>query len=180
MPGFHSLTGCDSNSAFYGVGKKRAWSVWQEFPEATNAPMHISTTPEEVHARIMAVLEELVVRMYSSSLSAITSVNKARFEMFHYGGKDFDHIPPTQDAWSQALIQSPAMPSPSLWGYKLKNACWEPEWITLPTIKKKHLHICHCKKVCKPPCVCVVNNACCTSPCTCRGNCYPESGYPKN
>ena len=93
LPGFHSLTGCDSNSAFYGVGKKRAWSVWQEFPEATNAPMHISTTPEEVHARIMAVLEELVVRMYSSSLSAITSVNKARFEMFHYGGKDFDHIP---------------------------------------------------------------------------------------
>ena len=55
--------------------------------------MHISTTPEEVHARIMAVLEELVVRMYSSSLSGITSVNKARFEMFHYGGKDFDHIP---------------------------------------------------------------------------------------
>ena len=70
----------------------------------------------------MAVLEKLVVKMYAPSLTEVTSVNRARFEMFHYSGKDFDHLPPTQDAlrlhvlrgaytaghlWSQALQATP-------------------------------------------------------------------------
>ena len=135
----------------------------------------------------MCLLEEFVVRMYSSSLTGVSSVNQARYELFHYGGKDFDHLPPTLDSlnlhvlrgaytaghiWGQALIKSPMLPSPSLWGYKMENTSWQPEWSTLPTITKKHLHICHCKKACKPPCVCAVNKVCCTSLCTCRGNCY--------
>ena len=185
--GFHSLTGCDSNSAFYGVGKKRAWSAWKDFPELTAALVHISSTSADVPANIMCLLEEFVVRMYSSSLTGVSSVNQARYELFHYGGKDFDHLPPTLDSlnlhvlrgaytaghiWGQALIKSPMLPSPSLWGYKMENTSWQPEWSTLPTITKKHLHICHCKKACKPPCVCAVNKVCCTSLCTCRGNCY--------
>ena len=91
--GFHSLTGCDSNSAFYGVGKKRAWTAWRDFPEATDALVQISSTAEEVPDHTMTVLEELVVRMYSSTLTDVKSVNRARFEMFHYSGKDFDHLP---------------------------------------------------------------------------------------
>ena len=156
--GFHSLTGCDSNSAFYGVGKKTAWSAWRDFPEATDALVYISSTPEEVPDNIMAVLEKLVVKMYAPSLTEVTSVNRARFEMFHYSGKDFDHLPPTQDAlrlhvlrgaytagylWSQALISTPTLPYPAFWGYQLcKDGSWKPKWTTNPTIKKEHLKIC--------------------------------------
>ena len=35
LPAFHALTGCDTTSAFFGKGKKRAWTVWQSFPELT-------------------------------------------------------------------------------------------------------------------------------------------------
>ena len=35
QPAFHALTGCDMTSAFFGKGKKTAWSVWQSLPELT-------------------------------------------------------------------------------------------------------------------------------------------------
>ena len=97
----------------------------------------------------MSLLEEFVVRIYSSKLEGVTTVNRARYEMFTYGGKDFDHLPPTKNAlsfhtlraayiaghvWGQALDPSPNLPSPSSWGYEMKNNTWIPKWTTLPTI----------------------------------------------
>ena len=46
----------------------------------------------------MSLIEEFIVRMYTSKLEAVASVNRARYEMFTYSGKDFDHIPPTKNA----------------------------------------------------------------------------------
>ena len=33
LPVFHSFTGCDTTSAFYGRGKKSAWEAWNCFEE---------------------------------------------------------------------------------------------------------------------------------------------------
>ena len=132
-------------------------------------------------------IEEFIVRIYSSSLDGVTSVNQARYELFQFGGKDFDHLPPTKDAlkqhllrtvytagfnWGQALNKCPVLPSPLLWGYVMKNDQLQPLWTTLPTLSKDHLSICSCKKHCKPPCGCVSKKVCCTSLCKCRGSCY--------
>ena len=54
--GFNGLMVVRGNPAFYGVGKKTAWSAWRDFPEATDALDYISSTPEEVPDNIMAVL----------------------------------------------------------------------------------------------------------------------------
>ena len=185
------MTGCDSTSAFYNMGKKGPWKVWQNFPEITEAFSYISATPDDIPDNIMSLIEEFVVRVYSPTLEGITTVNGARYELFTYGGKDFDHIPPTKNAlelhtrraaytaghiWGQALVKAPTLPSPSLWGYVMKDDSWQPVWTTIPTISKEHLRICHCKKECKPPCVCVSKKVCCTSLCTCRGECY---GHPR-
>ena len=32
---FHSFTGCDVTSSFFGIGKKTAWNAWESFPEVT-------------------------------------------------------------------------------------------------------------------------------------------------
>ena len=81
------------------------------------------------------------------------------------GGKDFDHLPPTQNAlkhhlqralytaghiWAQALQKCPAMPLLLLWGYEMKKDKLLPLWKTVPTLSKDHLSICFCKKKCKP------------------------------
>ena len=46
----------------------------------------------------MALIEEFVVRVYSSKLERVTTVNRARYELFTYAGIDFDHLPPTKNA----------------------------------------------------------------------------------
>ena len=183
---FHALTGCDSNSAFYGISKNKAWSVWQDNPQFTNAFMFLSRPVGDIPSDISAQIEEFVVRLYLSNEDIVT-VNKARYELFQFSGKDFDNIPPTQDAlkqhirhaaytaghiWGHALNIAPALPSPLMWGYQLINDMLQPVWTTIPTISKKHLKVCHCKIVCKPPCVCAINQVSCTSLCTCRGECY--------
>ena len=37
LPGFHALTGCDSTSSFYGIGKKKAWNVIEKSSEFQTA-----------------------------------------------------------------------------------------------------------------------------------------------
>ena len=71
---FHSLTGCDTTSAFQGKGKRTAWAVWQDFPELTSALLHLSTFPSTIYDDVMSYVEAFVVRLYGGSLD-ITSVD---------------------------------------------------------------------------------------------------------
>ena len=177
-----AFTGCDSTSAFYDIGKKGPWQARKDFPEVTEAFGFLSRTSESIPEAMMSLVEEFVVRLYSSKLEGVPTVNRARYELFIYGGKDFDHLPPTKNAlsfhtlrtayiaghvWGQALDPSPNLPSPSSWGYEMKNNLWNPKWTTVPTISKQHLTICHCKKECRLPCLCSSRGLCCTSLCTC-------------
>ena len=123
--GFHAFTGCDSVSAFYDIGKKGPWQVWKDFPQVTEAFLFLSSTPTNILEHIMALIEEFVVRVYSSKLEGVTTVNRARYELFTYAGQDFDHLPPTKNAldfhtlraayiaghiWGQALVPAPTLP----------------------------------------------------------------------
>lgn len=50
LPFFHALTGCDTVSAFFGIGKAQAFKVWMAMGELlTKAFMEISSEePENV------------------------------------------------------------------------------------------------------------------------------------
>ena len=102
-----------------------------KFPAVTEAFTHISQAPDSIPENIMSLVEQFVVRLYSNTLENVTTVNKARFELFQFGGNDFDHLPPTQNAlkhhvqraaytaghiWGQALQKCPEMPSTLLLG----------------------------------------------------------------
>ena len=45
LPVFHSFTGCDTVSAFYGKAKASAWTAWKCFPEVTEAFCYIAKKP---------------------------------------------------------------------------------------------------------------------------------------
>ena len=59
--GFHSFTGCDTVSAFFGRGKKSAWETWKTFPEATDGFVAIGSYPPIITDDIIARLERFVV-----------------------------------------------------------------------------------------------------------------------
>ena len=42
---FHSFTGCDTTSTFYGKGKKSAWEAWNCYPDVTQAFAYVHSTP---------------------------------------------------------------------------------------------------------------------------------------
>ena len=66
LPAFHALTGCDTTSAFFGKGKKTAWSVWQSLPELT-LPLKLLSSPNPTVDMIrthMPTLEKFVIQFY--------------------------------------------------------------------------------------------------------------------
>ena len=42
FPSFHSFTGCDTTSTFFGKRKKSAWEAWKSFPVVTNAFLYMA------------------------------------------------------------------------------------------------------------------------------------------
>ena len=191
---FHSLTGCDIVSAFYGKGKKTAWQLWKQFPEVTWAFQRLAGAPPEapkIPEDTMRVLEQFVARLHHLDTAG---VDAARFEGFCYKGLDFDHLPPSSDAlrlhilrgvyqgghvWGKCLFRDPNLPDPAEWGWKRSEGLWIPLWIQRDILSHAtpQLASCKCSKACKPPCKCCVRGLPCTPLCLCRGLCY---GKPRH
>ncbi len=83
VPVFHALTGCDTNSAFKGNGKKTAWQAWQVLQAVTNTFVHLAQHPFEkltADSEHFKAIERLVVVLYDRT-SSLSSVNDAREEL---------------------------------------------------------------------------------------------------
>eukprot|EP00745_Piridium_sociabile_P029611 TRINITY_DN48831_c1_g1_i5.p1 TRINITY_DN48831_c1_g1~~TRINITY_DN48831_c1_g1_i5.p1 ORF type:complete len:333 (-),score=65.80 TRINITY_DN48831_c1_g1_i5:455-1453(-) len=90
LPAFHALTGCDTTSAFFGKGKKTAWSVWQSLPELT-LPLQLLSCPNpsvEMVRTHTTMLERFVIQLYGVYDDDITSVDAARLYLFLHKGRD--------------------------------------------------------------------------------------------
>jgi len=94
LPAFHALTGCDVTSSFFGKGKKKAWSVWQSYPELTQAL--------EILSRYDVDLQMV---MLCSCMESIRTVDEARLYLFIHKGRDFENMPPSSDALHQHLLR---------------------------------------------------------------------------
>jgi hypothetical protein len=95
---FHSKTGCDTVSAFNGIGKLSAWKVWGDSPDVTEIFQMVSNKPFTnviPYSTAFSHLEQFVINMYDKSNSA-KSVNEARRLMFTKKNCMFDRLPPTQ------------------------------------------------------------------------------------
>ena len=184
----HGFTGCDTVSAFRGIGKKTAWTVWRSMPHLIPLFARLSRAPCEVSSTDMEQIERFVVLLYQRT-SALNQVNEARLHLFTQNRK-MDYIPPTFHAleqhlkravyqaghiWGQCLVANPELPSPSLWGWNKANndnTC-TPCWSTLPEAAKacQELLKCGCKKACSKRFRCAKANLQCTNLCYCSGQC---------
>lgn len=174
-----------------GRGKKTAWSVWNSFPELTDALVSLSSSPtlRDVDTSF-EVIERFVVLLYDKS-STLSDVNSLRKELFAKKGRSIEGIPPTSAAlkqhflravyqgglvWGQSILKAPDIESPELWGWK-KDTTWSPLWTTLPQAKDSCYELiqCGCKKGCRGRCKCLKANLQCTALCNCGGNCQQDS-----
>ena len=186
LPFFHALTGCDTTSAFCGIGKKTAWDAWEIFPQVTTVFSSLSKNLCEIDHSLLDKLEHFVVLLYSKTCEA-ERVNEARQELFARG-RSVENIPPTQGAliqhvyraafqagyiWGQALVPQQQLPSPSNWGWEETQDGWMAKWTTLPEASTacNELLRCGCKKSCQGLCKCFRAKLKCTFLCACAGHC---------
>ena len=187
----HAFSGCDTVSSFSGIGKKTIWDVWRSVPNLTALFGHLSQTPQEVTDDNMQEIEIFVLLLYSRT-SPFATVNAARKQLFSYGNRRLENIPPSRAAllqhvkrasfqagyiWGQALTANPSLPSPSEWGWqKDKDGNWTPLWTTLPEASKgcRELVKCNCKKRCLGQCKCHKANLKYTQLCFCGRQCTEQ------
>ena len=193
LPGFHAFTGCDSTSAFYGKGMKKAWSVWQSYPAVTEAFLYLSQpSPQKQHLdRILPTLHVFVNKLYGVSEDSAEDVDGARLVLLVHHGKSFEDIPPSSDTLYQKVLRTAfqsghiwgnmhqrdiSEESPMDWGWHqpTENSPITPLYVTTPILSSAmpELSSCGCRnEICKGNCVCIKHKYQCSMLCKCHGRC---------
>ena len=186
----HALSGCDTVSAFAGIGKKTAFTLFITLPHLLPVFKRFSSPLLSVTDEDFKVVERYIILLYSKT-SSHASVNEARKHLFSQGNRQIENIPPTRCAlvehvnravyqaghiWGQAMIANPELPNPSDWGWIKNNDTWVPFWSSLPEAAKscRELIKCNCKNTCSGRCKCIKANLLCTQLCHCEGLCVRE------
>ena len=92
---FHSFTGRD---------KKRHR---RRFPDVTYVFLHLSEQPDILSEANLAVLERLVILIYSTTCDVL-KVNKAMQTIFSQGWRNIENIPPTEAVLIDHIVQKRA------------------------------------------------------------------------
>ena len=154
LPVFHSFTGCDTTSAFFGKGKKSAWEAWKCYHDVTPAFTFMALplfTEVDADAQHFQLLEHFTVVLYDKT-SDLQDVDEARKDQFCQKGKPMERLPPTQDAllqhskrvayqagiWCTSEHSEQHAPTPEGWGWTLDedSQSWVPVWNILPVASK--------------------------------------------
>ena len=61
---FHAMSGCDTVSAFRGVGKKTARAIWCSMSNLDNIFARLSHAPKQIFTEDLKQLERVVVLLY--------------------------------------------------------------------------------------------------------------------
>ena len=190
LPAFHAISGCDTTSSFHQKGKKSAWDTWQLFDDVTEAFVKVWEVPSVDRIKeLMPLFEQFIIFMYDKT-STCSSVDEARKDLFTRKGRSIDLIPPTSAAllqhvkrsayqaghvWGQALVSSPALPTPAEWGWSKISEEWHPLWSTLQQASVSCMEFMKCgcnpDKGCRGRCKCLKNQLVCTTLCKCGGDC---------
>ena len=188
LPIFHSLTGCDTVSGFHGIGKLKAWQLWQTYDDITPTFCALSQAPECITENEFLAVERFVILLYDRT-SHLVRVNDARRVLFSHKGRSMENIPPTRAAleehlkrtvfqgghiWGQALFPQPTIPDPYNWGWTrdMSNAL-TPLWTSLPPASQSCMALlsCGCKQGCRGRCKCTTAGLRCTALCKCAADC---------
>ena len=98
--GLHCLTGCDSVSAFYGKGKKKALNLLLKDVELCSAFKDLGER-FDIDPDMATSLEKFVCKLYGQK--GVDTVNEARYDMFRLARKSEIAMPPNQDSLTEHI-----------------------------------------------------------------------------
>ncbi|CAH3177444.1 unnamed protein product [Porites evermanni] len=167
---FHAITGCDTTSQFYGVGKASAWKVFEDAPDELLE--HLGKE-SQISADVLAKAKTFVCKLYRNGTKKV-EINKERAAVFRKSKKDLDALPrgPTQDAlilhikrakyqtvvWNKALEPYPSLPKPEDSGWYYSEGLLKPKLLTREEVSAACLQLAYCG--CSREGGCCVNRRC--------------------
>jgi len=184
LPVIHALSGCDSTSAFYGMGKKRWSSVLTKHLPLLEGLSEIGEDPINISRRAEVAVTQTVSCLYNDTLSE--NIDDIRYELFSKKGSSSERLPPTSDAlkehtkranyqsyiWKSATKQNLNLPSPVEAGWTTdENSSIVPKKMTQQPAPEAVIDFtrCSCKTDCSTGrCKCRKENLPCTDACACE------------
>ena len=101
LPVIHVLSGCNSTSAFSGIGKKRWLKVASQHREIIERLCYIGQDPTTINRDAKESCVELVSLLYSGKLA--DSLDTIRYELFSKKNLLSERLPPTNDSFTKHL-----------------------------------------------------------------------------
>lgn len=119
LPGFHALTGCDYNPAFFRKGKKKPFTILESSEKYQRAFVGLGNLNASNSKQVFATIEEFVCRLYNerkvndvdeTRLTIFTKTYKADdvHEFFKRRAKNFDAsaFPPCRSELRQHILRA--------------------------------------------------------------------------
>ena len=187
LPAAHALTGCDTTSGIFGIGKK---SVYKYLKSNTAKYKDLHTIGDADTETAVDLSRELVTSLYDQkgkALACHSDLNKLRVKLCNRKDSSLVRLPPCEEAfrqhvlrssfqtkiWMTSCIAKPPIGSPLSHGWKEGKVGLEFVLFEGP-MSSDFLQdlICVCKgrSVCSKECVCFTQNLSCTELCSCQGN----------
>ena len=168
---FHAITGCDTTSQFFGIGKQKAWKAFDGRSVKLLEHLGEENNPS---ANVLADAEAFVCQLYNHGTKEV-HINKERAAVFRKTTKQLDSLPPTQDAfqlhlrrvnhqvliWKKALHPCPSLPTAdgNGWFYD-EEGVLKPKLLTQEVMSATCLELAFCG--------CTREGSCCANRrCTC-------------
>ena len=180
----HTISGCDSVSSLYGIGKKKALDAMRAIDDYSHLDkfLNINSTPSDIEE----AGEWLILKLYGAvrceSLDRLRYIKQARIAGQSSLSKTFNlaSLPPTSGAAKyhshrtyHAVQQCLGHElSPLDWGWSLTDGQLSPVTTDLEVAPEKVLKkaSCGCKTDCNKRCKCRKENTPCSVMCSnCRG-----------
>ena len=100
-PAYHAFTGCDTTSAFSGIGKKKSWKVLVNDSEAQQQLASLGEEPLAQASQLQSC-EAFVCSLYTTA-KKFAKTDDARHFLFCQKNKTSDNLPPTSDCLSHHI-----------------------------------------------------------------------------
>ena len=177
----YCLTGCDTCSSFYGIGKKTVFKTLMQQADIFQGLSLLGNGPMTQNVRLTCT--NFVGHLYGKP--GCVSLNQLRCEKAR---KEVaaKRLPPTENSfslhlkhccyqlmiWKRCLEGSPQIPSPTEFGYYIENetGLLKPEMMTQSPAAPELLNdiLCNCESECNDTCTCALNRQACTKACSCE------------
>jgi hypothetical protein len=178
----YALTGCDTTSSFFGVGKKTTYKVLKDSQKEFVDLSQISCDDIETS---VAVRRKFVARLHDPKARFTCDhddLNKLRSRIAQQNDASLVKLPPCEATfrqhvlrvslqdyiWTSSSIAQPPVKSPLQFGWVTKNGL-VPVYFDGQT-SSDFLCTCKGKTLCSKGCVCFEQNLSCTELCPCEGN----------